>query len=58
VRIHSTLARPQSFGSRRLSLGLYTHVEMHDQTAAIEALPGPPSGSQRAAAIAKEKSLA
>ena len=26
----------------RLTLGVYTHVELHDQTAAIGALPGPP----------------
>jgi integrase/recombinase XerD len=27
----------------RLTLGVYTHVELHDQTAAIGALPGPPT---------------
>jgi hypothetical protein len=27
----------------RLTLGVYTHVELHDQTAAIAALPGPPT---------------
>jgi hypothetical protein len=27
----------------RLTLGLYTHVELHDQTAAIESLPAPPA---------------
>ncbi len=27
----------------RLSLGVYTHVELHDQTAVIGALPGPPA---------------
>lgn len=26
----------------RLRLGVYTYVELHDQTAAIWALPGPP----------------
>ena len=26
----------------RLTLGVYTHVELHDQTAAIESLPAPP----------------
>ena len=26
----------------RLTLGLYTHVELYDQTAAIESLPAPP----------------
>ena len=29
----------------RLTLGVYTHVELHDQTAAIGALPGPPMGN-------------
>jgi integrase len=29
----------------RLTLGIYTHVELHDQTAAIGALPGPPSSA-------------
>ena len=28
----------------RLTLGVYTHVELHDQTAAIGALLGPPMG--------------
>jgi integrase/recombinase XerD len=27
----------------RLTMNVYTHVELHDQAAAIEALPGPPS---------------
>ncbi len=27
----------------RLTLGVYTHVELEDQTVAIEALPAPPS---------------
>ena len=27
----------------RLTLGVYTHVELDDQTAAIKALPAPPS---------------
>jgi len=38
-RMAQTLARHSDI---RLTLGLYTHVELHDQTAAIEALPGPP----------------
>jgi hypothetical protein len=32
----------------RLTLGVYTHVELHDQTAAIEALPGPPDSKHAA----------
>jgi hypothetical protein len=28
----------------RLTMGVYTHVELHDRTMAIEALPGPPTG--------------
>jgi site-specific recombinase XerD len=32
-----TLARHSDI---RLTLGIYTHVELHDQTAAIESLPG------------------
>jgi hypothetical protein len=34
-----TLARHSDV---RLTLGVYTHVELHDQTAAIQALPAPP----------------
>jgi hypothetical protein len=34
-----TLARHSDI---RLTLGVYTHVELHDQTAAIGTLPGPP----------------
>ena len=34
-----TLARHSDI---RLTLGVYTHVELHDQTAAIGSLPGPP----------------
>jgi hypothetical protein len=33
-----TLARHSDI---RLTLGVYTHVELHDQTAAIQSLPGP-----------------
>jgi hypothetical protein len=36
-----TLARHSDI---RLTLGLYTHVELHDQTAAIQSLPGPTAG--------------
>jgi hypothetical protein len=35
-----TLARHSDI---RLTLGVYTHVELHDQTAAIESLPAPPN---------------
>ena len=34
-----TLARHADI---RLTLGVYTHIDLHDQTAAIESLPGPP----------------
>lgn len=30
----------------RLTLGVYTHVELHDQTAAIGSLPGPPEQAE------------
>jgi len=38
-KMAQTLARHSDI---RLTLGVYTHVELHDQTAAIGALPGPP----------------
>jgi hypothetical protein len=38
-----TLARHSDI---RLTMNVYTHVELHDQTAAIEALPGPPGGGR------------
>jgi len=38
-----TLARHADI---RLTLGLYTHVELHDQTAAIESLPAPPGAGE------------
>ncbi len=44
VRMAQTLARHSDI---RLTLGLYTHVELVDQTEAIGALPGPPVGSSR-----------
>jgi hypothetical protein len=51
-----TLARHSDV---RLTLGLYTHVELlHDQTAAIGALPGPPDGNRLATAGLEVKSLA
>jgi hypothetical protein len=39
-----TLAR---HSDNRLTLGVYTHVGLHDQTAAIAALPGPPTTARR-----------
>jgi len=39
-KMAQTLARHSDV---RLTLGVYTHVELHDQTAAIGALPGPPN---------------
>jgi integrase/recombinase XerC len=38
-KVAQTLARHADI---RLTLGLYTHVELHDQAAAIESLPAPP----------------
>jgi integrase len=42
-KMAQTLARHSDI---RLTLGVYTHVELHDQTAAIGALPGPPSSAR------------
>ena len=39
-KMAQTLARHSDI---RLTLGVDTHVELHDQTAAIEALPPPPN---------------
>jgi integrase len=39
-KMAQTLARHSDI---RLTLGIYTHIELHDQTAAIESLPGPPA---------------
>jgi integrase len=41
-KMAQTLARHSDI---RLTLGVYTHVGLHDQTAAIAALPGPPAAS-------------
>ncbi len=38
-KMAQTLARHSDI---RLTLGVYTHVELQDQTAAIESLPAPP----------------
>lgn len=43
-KMAQTLARHSDI---RLTLGVYTHVTVHDQTAAIGALPGPPGGVRR-----------
>ena len=43
-KVAQTLARHSDV---RLTLQVYTHVELHDQTAAIESLPGPPGSDQR-----------
>ena len=40
-KMAQTLARHSDV---RLKLGLYTHVTLDDQTAAIELLPSPPAG--------------
>jgi hypothetical protein len=42
----------------RLTLGVYTHVELNDQTAAIGALPGPPDGNRLLITGSEEKSVA
>jgi integrase len=38
-RMAQTLARHSDI---RLTLGVYTHVEMHEQSAAVASLPAPP----------------
>jgi integrase len=42
-KVAQTLARHSDV---RLTLGVYTHVDLPDQTAAIGVLPGPPNGKQ------------
>jgi integrase len=42
-RMAQTLARHSDI---RLTLGVYTHVELHDQSAAIESLPAPPEAKK------------
>ena len=54
-KMAQTLARHSDI---RLTLGVYTHVELHDQTAAIHALPPPPAGGQHPSAVSQEKSVA
>jgi integrase len=43
-RMAQTLARHSDI---RLTLGTYTHVELHDQNAAIESLPSPPEAEKK-----------
>jgi len=50
-KIAQTLARHSDV---RLTLGVYTHLGLHDQTAAIAALPPPPSGGEKPATGAAE----
>lgn len=50
-----TLARHSDI---RLTLGVYTHVELADRTAAIHALPAPPAGDHHPSTAPKEKSVA
>ncbi len=40
-KVAQTLARHSDI---RLTMNVYTHAELADQTAAIEAMAGPPSG--------------
>ena len=54
-KMAQTLARHSDI---RLTLGVYTHVDLSDCSTAIESLPAPPSGSQHAAVVANEKSVA
>lgn len=54
-KMAQTLARHSDI---RLTMGVYTHVELSDRTAAIESLPGPPEANQHATAISKKRSVA
>jgi hypothetical protein len=45
-------------GDIRLTLGVYTHVELPDRTAAIGALPGPPGGNGQSADRSQTTSVA
>jgi hypothetical protein len=42
----------------RLTMGVYTHVELNDRTAAIGALPGPPMGKCDSVKQRKDSSAA
>jgi integrase len=54
-KMAQTLARHSDI---RLTLGVYTHVELHDCSAAIESLPAPPSGEQQVIVVSQNKSVA
>jgi len=54
-KMAQTLARHSDV---RLTLGVYTHVEMHDRSAAIESLPAPPSGNSCAKDLRENKFVA
>ena len=54
-KMAQTLARHSDV---RLTLGVYTHVELPDRSAAIELLGAPPSGNHNTAAVAEGKSVA
>ena len=54
-KMAQTLARHSDI---RLTLGVYTHVELPDCSAAIELLPAPPTGNQQVASSSKQKSVA
>ena len=50
-RIHISPRTAQSLARHsdiRLTMGVYTHIELHDQRAAIESLPGPPNQTPEA----------
>ncbi len=53
-KMAQTLARHSDI---RLTLGVYTHVEMPDRSAAIESLPAPPSVGEHAS-TSEHKSVA
>jgi hypothetical protein len=50
-----TLARHSDI---RLTLGVYTHVELPDRSAAIEALPAPPDGNRSEGELRRAMSVA
>ncbi len=52
-KMAQTLARHSDI---RLTLGVYTHVGLHDQSAAINTLPGPPTGDEHPSPVFPEKS--
>ena len=54
-KMAQTLARHSDI---RLTLGVYTHVELPDCSAAIESLPAPPSENRRSESFRDERSVA